>query len=556
MPLSIENIDEQNIPINTTNYVLEIDIGGEPDRAYVDGAMEGFYQSWDADNAKLKIIAENITRLLSDAVWNVHLVKGSETLDSQIIYNVVPKTAIILDPGEQNIWKGELFDLFVGVENEPSAVRSDALLVGLLENTAEGGLDIKGKLPVDSILTESVFDANIYAETEGGSDKLAIPFTIKTHTGVYVFDEERGLRKIGPDAATLHWTYQAPEVVDDPSLLVPGTLRYPSMRVTPNGIILFSNINNHLLKVSPSGELLWTFSEASDGHYDRIDTLSGIFLYRSAQIYRINQKTGELIWQSESEFSELLFSDSSLYLFDESKDTLSKISAENEEVWTYQGPTGNYHTPRVGGDGIYLYRQGQTLDKISTETGQLIWSYNPSIRDITRLMTDETGAYLILRNVAPNQIRKINPADGTLEWTYTDDLIFNYELYPDGIFFIGARGLTKINKGDGTKAWHHALLGQYTNPIIQPNGIYRIGSNSNSLEKINRQDGSREWSVIRSVSGARLLKEDGAHLYIVAPAGQVTDIEKINVSDGSRVWRYDGTEYFTELAVPDFNLPD
>ena len=56
-PLSIEAIDEQIIPIFTEDYVLEIDIGGEPDRAYVDGDMEGFYHEWDPDNAKIRIKA-------------------------------------------------------------------------------------------------------------------------------------------------------------------------------------------------------------------------------------------------------------------------------------------------------------------------------------------------------------------------------------------------------------------------------------------------------------------------------------------------------------------
>ena len=105
-PLSIEAIDAQSIPILTEDYELEIDIGGEPTRAYVDGDMEGFYHTWDPDDAKIRIKAEKVTRLISGAIWNVHLVRGTETLDARITYNVVPSAPVIADPGAQKLYRG------------------------------------------------------------------------------------------------------------------------------------------------------------------------------------------------------------------------------------------------------------------------------------------------------------------------------------------------------------------------------------------------------------------------------------------------------------------
>ena len=111
MALSIEAIDEQNIPLGTEDYDLMINIGGNigtGDRAYVDGDMEGFYQTWDVANQELHIKAENVTRLLSGAIWNVHLVKGSDTLDAEIIYNVVPVGPVFTDPGSiGTLYKGD-----------------------------------------------------------------------------------------------------------------------------------------------------------------------------------------------------------------------------------------------------------------------------------------------------------------------------------------------------------------------------------------------------------------------------------------------------------------
>ena len=557
MALSIEAIDEQNIPIGTTDYMLEIDIGGEPDRAYVDGAMEGFYQSYDAANAKLKIISDRVTRLLQGSIWNVHLVKGAETLDNEIIYNVVPRAPIIIDPGPQDLWKGELFKLLIRINNEPSVARSNALLVGVKEITEGTGLYLEGKLPIDAILTESGFDAEIYAETEGGTDMLSVPFTIKTHTGVYVFDEGRTLRKIGPDAATLDWTYQAPEVVDDPNSLLPGTLRYESINVTPNGIILFSNVNNHLLKVSPDGGLIWTFPEATDGNYNKTATLRGIYLYRSGVIYQINEKTGELILAIETEYDDLLFFDSNLYLINDT--TLVKLNEFGETAWTYEAPAGSYRAPAAGGDGIYLYQQNGQIRKINIADGTLGWSYNPGVRDIDGLLADGSGAYVVIGSTSPRQIRKINEADGTLDWTFTANLIFNTAIYEDGIFLRSENGLVKVNLENGTEIWNSSLSRGYTGPIIQPNGIYEINNTANDIIKINRTDGSRDWAVIRSkIAASKLLVEDrdGSHFYVVAPDGSTTEVVKLMISDGSEVWRYDGTAYFNDLAIPNFSLPE
>ena len=214
IPLSIEAIDEQNIPILTEDYELEIDITGNPTRAYVDGDMEGFYHVWDSTNSKIRIKAIKVTRLISGAIWNVRLVKGTQTLNSQITYNVVPSAPVISDPGAQKLYRGGLFGLDVAIANRPTLARGNSLLTGLkYQARADGadGVNLAGQLPAAANLTESAFNANIYTENDGGHDNLAVPITIEMHTGVYVFDAiTDDLLKIGPDAATRHWTYEAP----------------------------------------------------------------------------------------------------------------------------------------------------------------------------------------------------------------------------------------------------------------------------------------------------------------------------------------------------------
>ena len=180
--LSIEAIDEQFIPVLTEDYELEIDIGGAPERAYVDGDMEGFYHTWDSENAKIRIKAEQVTRLITGALWNVHLVKGMKTLDAEIIYHVVPSAPVIANPGAQKLYRGYRFSLDIAIANTPTIARGGGLLTGLkygAREDGEDGLNIAGRLPKDANLTEAAFKAAIYAENSGGSDNLGVSFDIE-----------------------------------------------------------------------------------------------------------------------------------------------------------------------------------------------------------------------------------------------------------------------------------------------------------------------------------------------------------------------------------------
>ena len=183
-PLSIENIDEQMIPVLTKDYVLRITIGGRPQRAYADGDMEGFHQNWIPDEGILEIRAAQVTRLLKGAIWGIHLVRGSETLDGEIIYNVVPVAPVIEDPGAQVLYKNIPFQLVNKVANVPAVMRGSGLLTGLkyvpgADDAGGSQIMTEGMLPADANLSESSFMAHQYAENEGGNDTLDIPVAIK-----------------------------------------------------------------------------------------------------------------------------------------------------------------------------------------------------------------------------------------------------------------------------------------------------------------------------------------------------------------------------------------
>ena len=220
IPISIEDIDEQFIPVGSTDYVLNIQVFGNPDNVKPGGNLEGFDHNWIAATQMLQIRAQNVTRLVLDAVWEVRLEKSGYTPNvTKIVYNVVPVAPVISDPGEQTLYKGFLFRLMNEVANAPTVVRGSGLLTGLKydpSSTEEGESAIltEGTFPSDAVTTETSFDMAQYAENDGGSDALQIPVTIAD--GVYwkgSLDYTASGRLVeliieGPDGAILPSTTQ------------------------------------------------------------------------------------------------------------------------------------------------------------------------------------------------------------------------------------------------------------------------------------------------------------------------------------------------------------
>ena len=192
---TIEAISTQDITIDT-DYALEIGITNDPEEVTVGGLLEGFYYSWDAANNTLTIAGE-ATRLLGDAMWVVSAkeTSSSTAVTREIIYNVVSGAPIIQETGAITVYKGVETNVFVEIQNKPTQIRSDGLLLGLKseiesipsEDEDEDadpteGVRIAGMIPSDAELTVSSENANINTSNDGGEDSYTIPVTISSQT--------------------------------------------------------------------------------------------------------------------------------------------------------------------------------------------------------------------------------------------------------------------------------------------------------------------------------------------------------------------------------------
>ena len=183
MALSIESINEQFITQGST-YDLVVDITGDPDTVKVFGAVEGFYQDWDAANDELHIKSSDASRLINGQEWRIEAVKSSETVTAKIVWNVIKAAAILQTLPTLHLYKGVPLNFDIIIYNIPPIVRAESLLVGVKSELLEYGLNFKGTLPADADLTVTTENIKLTLPATPGHAETTkkYPFRIETGT--------------------------------------------------------------------------------------------------------------------------------------------------------------------------------------------------------------------------------------------------------------------------------------------------------------------------------------------------------------------------------------
>ena len=150
LPLAIESIDEQFVPLGTTDYDLVIDIAGKPDTVEASGHMEGFAQHWDAVNGQLHIRSKEVTRLISGVFWTIKITKGTQTLTADIAYNVVKAAPIFQTLVMLHLYRDVPINIDILIQNIPDLIVPNSKLIGLKSTLQDYGLNIGGELAADA----------------------------------------------------------------------------------------------------------------------------------------------------------------------------------------------------------------------------------------------------------------------------------------------------------------------------------------------------------------------------------------------------------------------
>lgn len=166
----------QRVTINT-ELALDINITGNPDHAYIQGLLEGFYTNWNDPILEVRGVA---TRLINNAPFTVKALKGSEEpLTRDGVISVVPAAPVITDPGRQKFIRGIDNSFVVKISNSPSRVRVVGPWVGMKSESEPEGIRISGIVP-DVLHAIPSADQKISVTAESGvlTDDLEIGFDL------------------------------------------------------------------------------------------------------------------------------------------------------------------------------------------------------------------------------------------------------------------------------------------------------------------------------------------------------------------------------------------
>ena len=174
--LSIETLDVQALTLGT-DYNIEIEVLGDPDKVTAEGDWERWYYTWDAANSLLTLSGNAD----SNGTWEIMAVKGMQTVEEDIDFTAAPPAPVITAPVNLIITRGVDYNenpIPILIANNPSTVRMRGLLVGLGFDKTETGANIVGISPIDAVLTVTEGSLEIFASTAGGEDTVTVPFTI------------------------------------------------------------------------------------------------------------------------------------------------------------------------------------------------------------------------------------------------------------------------------------------------------------------------------------------------------------------------------------------
>lgn len=182
VPLSIESINEQFITIGTEDYVLVIDITGNPDSVDVKGHMEGFFSDWDSAKGQLRIEADEVTRLITGVTWDLEVIKRAKILTPKIKYNVIPAAPILQTLPTIHLYRGVPINFDIIIANIPPLIIPNARLLGLKSELLEHGLNVRGMLPADATFSFNSGNVTIIIPSDTGetSEMHDYPYQIES----------------------------------------------------------------------------------------------------------------------------------------------------------------------------------------------------------------------------------------------------------------------------------------------------------------------------------------------------------------------------------------
>ena len=486
------------------------------------GLQEGFYQDWDATTNMLTIATDEAERLLQDAIWTVKA-KETETstpVTSKIEYEVVPAAPIIDEVGEQPVYKGVFTDIFVQINNRPTQVTVDGLLMGLKSDNASeedpdnadetvDGVRISGTLPDAANLTVDRGNFAIAASTDGGNDTYSLPFVISDGSSAYLVENgSNKLYRVRLDEALL-WEY------DLPSGSYIRSDDFDAFLVDSEGnAYVFDNTGDNWYSVGSGGGMRWTYEAPAGNYRAGVDSAGNFYLIgRELGVLRKigSDGTETTLYSAPTtggteSYAMTVAPDGSIYLANNRIADIYKINADGSLAWTYDSPASFYRMQAAADSDLYLMAQHGVLRKVNKSNGSVRWTYTAPTGNqyVDRSFVVGSDGSVYIFNNTTQDVYKVS-SSGSLLWTYAGAPSGAYPAgvtidKDDNVYLFknsgNPRALYKISSA-GTLLWTYEAGNSgafgYTIGVGFDDSVYIFNYSSDTLSRIN-SDGTLAWA--------------------------------------------------------------
>ena len=118
--------------------------------------------------------------MVNNAIWTITAKKGSQTVTSEITYNVLLPAPIIPVVPKQFIPKGVEYSLIIPIENNPSEVKITGHIIGL-KQTGSNPVKLSGLVPADANFTIDNGTFVVTAKNTDGTHTRNIEWEFASH---------------------------------------------------------------------------------------------------------------------------------------------------------------------------------------------------------------------------------------------------------------------------------------------------------------------------------------------------------------------------------------
>jgi outer membrane protein assembly factor BamB len=289
--------------------------------------------------------------------------------------------------------------------------------------------------------------------------------------------------------------------------------------------------------VTPSGSMVWTYQNQTQGAIDSSPALADSTLYVGSnddQLYALTATTGHVRWTYTTGgivTSSPAVAGGSVYVGSNDHKVYALDAATGHLHWIQ--PTGGPVTSdlAVAGNIVYVGSNDHKLYALNATTGHVLWTHT-------------TGDYVGSPTVAgdtvyvgseDHKVYALDVTTGHVRWTYTtDNAITGGVAVADSTVYVGSDQMYALNATTGHVLWTHATGAIASTPTAIGGTVY-VGSLNDKVYALDATTGHVRWTY---TTGDVIYSDPTVSGTAVYVGSDDQSLYALNTANGHVIWTY------------------